>query len=186
MKEGYELLYLIPSTKSQEEVKEIQKKVEELLNKEGAEILDNSIWIQGRLAYKIKKVENAYYVLCYFKTKRKNAPEIKRKVMLMTDILRSMMLRHDDIVLAMEQFKKSGEKREKGSGIIGEKEKDLKKPIARKPSAYVKEEKTQAKKEETKKEDEPTKQEESPEEKKASIEDLDKRLEDILGEDIDL
>ena len=101
---NYELLYLVSSGKTREQVKEIKEQVNQILEKEQANILYHDIWAQTKLAYPIKKVEQAFYVLCYFTTKTKTPIKIKKALLLLGDILRSIVVKHDDLDLQIKRF----------------------------------------------------------------------------------
>lgn len=156
---GYELLYLIPSTKTQDEVQNIIQQVNQILSKHKAKILHHDIWSRSKLAYPIKKAEHGFYVLCYFKANDAVPAKVKLGLLLISDILRNVIIKHKHLE---PQIKRFVEKQE---------------PIKRTYSvdAQVKKEEKAPKRVEIKQIN-----------PKTSIKELDKKLEDILGDEIEL
>jgi ribosomal protein S6 len=64
--QGYELLYIVSSTKNDEEVKNVMSAVGEILAKFSAVILHHGPWNKRALEYKIRGVEHGTYILAYF------------------------------------------------------------------------------------------------------------------------
>ena len=208
MTPGYELLYLITSTKSQEEVNQIIEAVNQLLAKEKAEVLRHKVWSQRQLAYPIKKVEHAFFVLCYFKADGEVLGKVNRSVLLQSDVLRHVIVQHKDIDAEIQMFtaprppketrtRKVKETVQVKPGVVRPADEAVEKEDKKLPKAVSlaleqakAEEKDQPKEEirtdsssaegEKGAEDKPTKP------KKSSLVDLDKKLEDILGGDIEL
>jgi len=186
---NYELLYLISSNKSKEEIKNIINKVEEILNKYQIEIANHGIWSRRQLAYKIKGVEHGFYILALFKTEPKNIQKIKQDLLIKKDILRYIIVKHNNLKQQTKVFVEKQEIPERGNTAKKEKTKLPKTESI--PQVTVSEEiKTQDKKEsksETPKTDETEKKKEKkPEPEKSSLEDLDKKLEDIIDGEIEL
>jgi len=185
---GYELLYLVSSTKNQEEIEQIKKEVENVLISQDAEIVHHNAWSQRKLTYPVKRIENAFYILCYFTAKTDSLAKIKKELQLSKNIVRSVIVQHKDAKIAHQTFKKRLEaKDQKRTADLRGEEKGRKQPktappIA-KPASIVR------KPEPVKPKEVPAKSKEKERtapEKKATLEDLDKKLEDILGEDIEL
>lgn len=172
---GYELLYLISSTKTQEEVQNIIQQVNQILSKHKANVLYHDIWSRSKLAYKIKKAEHCFYVLCYFEANDAVPAKVKQGLLLISDILRNVIIKHKHLE---PQIKRFVEKQEPLKRTYG---KALKpKPVVvfhgldAPVIPVIKEEKF------------PEQTEIKQIDHKTSIKELDKKLEDILGEEIEL
>ncbi|MEK9165495.1 MAG: 30S ribosomal protein S6 [Patescibacteria group bacterium] len=168
---GYELLYLIPLTKTQEEVQNIIRQVNQILLKHKANILYNDIWSRSKLSYSIKKAEHSFYVLCYFEANDAVPAKVKQDLLLISDILRNVIIKHKHLE---PQIKRFVEKQEPIKRIYGKSVKP--KPVVLNDlnAPAIKEEKT------------PELAEIKQADHEASIKELDKKLEDILGEEIEL
>jgi len=174
---GYELLYLIPSTKTQEEAQNIIQQVNQILSKHKAKVLHHDIWSRSKLAYPIKKAEHCFYVLCYFEADDSVPAKVKQGLLLISDILRNVIIKHKHLE---PQIKRFVEKQEPIKRTYGKAGKAIKpKPVVfhgldAPAPAIVKEEKS------------PERAEIKQIDKETSIKELDKKLEDILGEEIEL
>lgn len=101
---GYELLYLVPSTKSAEEIKKIKNEVAQILEKAGAKVLEHEVWSSRKLAYAIKRIEHATYILAFFTIDTSATETIKKTLLLSSDIVRSMVISHTDVDVALKAF----------------------------------------------------------------------------------
>ena len=103
-KSGYELLYIVSSTKNDNEVKEIVSAVSEILAKGNAEVLRHEPWSKRRLEYKIRAIEHGTYILAYFTANEGVQDEIINALKLTPHLVRSIILKHNDIAAAMKAF----------------------------------------------------------------------------------
>ena len=182
----YELIYLIPSVITEEHVLDAQKAVEDILMKEKAEVIHHKILVRRKLAYKIRKVDHAYYIVLYFKGDTESIPHIVRGVFLIQDVIRSRVLLCDNFEEQKEYFIDGKRKDEPPKEEAATKVEAIKsspeslpvmrpfKPVLRPAQSAQSVDQSDAKDEAEKKET-----------KKPSLEELDKKLESILEGEID-
>ncbi len=84
----YEILYIVSNEFSEDEVVEMDKKVQKIVEDNKAKILKKESLGKKRLAYKIKKFDYGYYNFIIFETERENVIKIDRLVRQMREILR--------------------------------------------------------------------------------------------------
>jgi small subunit ribosomal protein S6 len=89
----YELLYLISNKYSEDEVKPIKTKVEQLITGNGGKITYQEDWGKKRLAYKIEQFGYGYYELVEFDLPGINLEKITNTLRLSKDILRSQVVK---------------------------------------------------------------------------------------------
>lgn len=91
----YEGMFLVDAGKSDFEA--AAKPIRNILDRSQAEILSIKPWDEKRLAYQIRGRRRALYVLTYFKVDPASASDIERHCDLSEEILRVLILRHDDL-----------------------------------------------------------------------------------------
>jgi len=91
----YELLYIISNEFSEDEVKPIAEKVNNLIKEGQGEIVRAESWGKKRLAYQIKKFNYGYYNLVEFNLPGANLAKLERSIRLANDILRHQIVRKD-------------------------------------------------------------------------------------------
>lgn len=172
---GYELLYLIPSTKTQEEVQNIIRQVNQILSKHKANVLYHDIWIRSKLAYKIKKAEHCFYVLCYFEANDAVPAKVKQGILLISDILRNVIIKHKHLEPQIKRFVEKQEPLKRTYGGKSIKPKPVVLHSLDAPAIPVIKEEKFSEQAQIKQID-----------REISIKELDKKLEDILGQEIEL
>ncbi|MDD5567096.1 MAG: 30S ribosomal protein S6 [Patescibacteria group bacterium] len=93
MNQPYELLYLIPSQVTEDELPEITDKVAEVIQKQGGIIKYNALWGKRRLNYQIKRNRQAYYWLVRYEAAATANPKIMRELSLISKIIRFLITR---------------------------------------------------------------------------------------------
>lgn len=101
---GYELLYIVSSTKNDDELKEVMIAVSEVLAKSGAVFLSHEPWSKRRLAYKIGGIEHGAYILAYFTADESALGGIVTALKHTAHVARSIILKHNDINAARSAF----------------------------------------------------------------------------------
>lgn len=96
MNTRYELLYIIPTTFTDEEVGGVETKINALLTKLGATIESTKRLGKFRLAYPIKKQRHGHYVMVIFTAERTTLAKIEENLRIATDILRHLTLQADE------------------------------------------------------------------------------------------
>lgn len=150
----YELLYIVPTRFTEDELTPIKQKVRESIEQEGGKIfLDDSLG-KKKLAYPIKKFHQGYYLLNHFELNGANLESLEKKLRLTDEIIRHIVVKYEPkTAMKIEKIKE---------GIS-----DI--PKFREPEDMPK------KKEEPK--------EIKPEAEKIKLEELDKKLDEILKTD---
>ena len=93
-KRSYELMILIHPNTTQKEKDEIIEKYENLIQQEG-ELISKNIWGERELAYPIKKLNNAFYVIFNFLNYPENAEKLKQILRNDEKIIRFLLVRMD-------------------------------------------------------------------------------------------
>lgn len=90
MKE-YELLYIVPSQYTDEEIGGIQSTIATLVEGFEGKVLRNENLGKIKLAYPIKKVNHGTYILVHFNVEGAKMAELDRKLRLTDEVLRHMI-----------------------------------------------------------------------------------------------
>lgn len=150
-KEFYELAFFLKPHLQEEEVNLVIKGIEDLINKQGGEIIYSEPPLLKSLAYPIKKLTEGYFSFIQFKYFKEKINELKNQIDDNSNFLRYLLIRlnpEEDVIYLPEAQKKP-------STFQKPKEKERKKKIS--PKEKV-----------------------SSEEKEISLEELEKKLEEIL------
>lgn len=91
MKE-YELLYIVGTQFTDQEITNIQSKIDEMLTQVGAKVLKTQNLGKIKLAYPIKKIRHGSYVLSYFDAEPSVIVDLNRRLSLAEEILRHTLL----------------------------------------------------------------------------------------------
>ncbi|MCV3545083.1 30S ribosomal protein S6 [Campylobacter lari] len=92
----YEVLFILKSTLTEEEVSAKLEFVKEVLTKNGAEI--ESVVPMGtrKLAYKIKKYERGTYFVIYFKAPTNLIAELERVLRITEEVIRFLIVKYEN------------------------------------------------------------------------------------------
>lgn len=91
MKE-YELLYIVGTQFTDQEIAGIQSKIDDLLTQAGAKVLKTQNLGKIKLAYPIKKIRHGSYVLSYFDAEPSVITDINRRLGLADEVMRHTLL----------------------------------------------------------------------------------------------
>lgn len=103
----YELTYVISGVVQQNQVDDIVRKVNHLIESNGGDVLEVDEWGNQRLAYEIDRKRSGYYVNMYFKAPGSLIQRLERELQINDDVLRYLTLRMD------AKMKRHYEKRKK-------------------------------------------------------------------------
>ncbi len=92
----YELLYIIPSTLTDDEVGGVETKVAAVLTKFGAQIESTKRLGKFRFAYPIDRQRHGHYVLVLFVSEASALAKIEENLRITADVLRHLVLRADE------------------------------------------------------------------------------------------
>lgn len=91
----YELTYIINPVISDDQTKSIVRKVNKYVEENGGSVLEVDEWGNQRLAYRIDKKRNGYYVNMYFKSPGDLTEGLERHLRLEDNVLRWLTLKMD-------------------------------------------------------------------------------------------
>ncbi len=163
MVQHYELLYIIPGTKAEDEVPAMTTAIHELLKNSGATIVKNDFWGKRKLAYEIDHIRFGYYDAIDFDMESTALSPLEQALRLNATVLRSQITKRK--VLSAEQQAAASQLRER---IAAKRETAKEKEVV----AMMKDEPAPS----TPAADEPTK---APVETKQ----LDEKIDELLGSD---
>lgn len=92
----YELLYIIPTSFTEEEAGTIEQKVAALIAKYGGTLEDAKRLGKIKFAYEIKNQRHGFYVLVHFTADRASLAKIDENLRITPEVLRHMVLRADE------------------------------------------------------------------------------------------
>ncbi len=103
----YELTYVISGVVKQNQVDDIVRKVNHLIESNDGDVLEVDEWGNQRLAYEIDRKRSGYYVNMYFQAPGELIQRLERELDINDDVLRYLTLRMD------AKMKRHYEKRKK-------------------------------------------------------------------------
>ena len=89
---GYELLYIVGTQFTDQEIVDIQGKINTLLEEAGAKVFKSENLGKIKLAYPIKKIRHGSYVLAYFDAQTSVLADLNRRLVLHDEVLRHTLL----------------------------------------------------------------------------------------------
>ena len=107
MQQHYDVLYIIPGTKAEDEVPALVEKVHELLKANGATIVKQDFWGKRKLAYEIDHIRYGYYDAVEFDMDSTTLNILEQALRLSPIVLRSQITRRK--VLTPEQIAANAE-----------------------------------------------------------------------------
>ncbi len=120
---NYETLYVLKPTLTDEETAGNIAKIEEILVREGAEILATNKMGMRRLAYPVVKNERGVYVIVYFKSAGSIINELERNLKFNEEVIKFLTVKYSN-KKEIAQFEK----------LVASASKSVKKePVAEKP-----------------------------------------------------
>lgn len=91
----YELTYVISGVVKQNQVDDIVRKVNHLIESNGGDVLEVDEWGNQRLAYEIDRKRSGYYVNMYFRAPGSLIQRLEHELDINDDVLRYLTLRMD-------------------------------------------------------------------------------------------
>ncbi|GIV14815.1 MAG: hypothetical protein KatS3mg022_0250 [Armatimonadota bacterium] len=91
----YEAMYLVHPSVDDERLAEIIARYNQVVESAGGVIEHSSKWDRRRLAYPINKVQEATYVLMYFRADPQVPAELDRLFRISDEVIRHLIIRHD-------------------------------------------------------------------------------------------
>lgn len=116
----YECVFIARNDITQQQVETIAEQVATLIAEGGGEVKKREYWGLRGLAYKVKKNRKAHYMLLGIDAPGTALPEVERQLGLNEDVLRSLMIRVEEIDEAPSAvLAKRGDDRERDRGFRG-------------------------------------------------------------------
>ena len=91
----YEAMYLVHPSVDDERLAEIIARYNQVVESAGGVIEHSGKWDRRRLAYPINKVQEATYVLMYFRADPQVPAELDRLFRISDEVIRHLIIRHD-------------------------------------------------------------------------------------------
>ena len=95
---SYELLYIIPAKFTEKEIEPIIEKANDLIKKQGGEIISGENLGKKKLAYPIKQTFRGYYISNRFNLEPLKLIELNKNLKLNPDILRFLITKYEEQV----------------------------------------------------------------------------------------
>ncbi len=92
---GYELMYILEPTLDEEATKALVGQIEEFIGNQGATVEATDAWGKRRLAYRIGKHHEGYYVLSRLQAEAESVSELERRLRVTAGVLRFLTVRVD-------------------------------------------------------------------------------------------
>ena len=99
----YELMYIIGSHISDDQIPQVTEEVKKLIQADGGTIGKHEELGKRKLAYPIKKTRNGYYVVVNFSADPERVNSIEHKVRTSQSIIRHLILNLDEALVRMEK-----------------------------------------------------------------------------------
>ena len=91
----YEAMYLVHPSVDDDRLSEIIQRYNQVVESGGGVIERSGKWDRRRLAYPINKVQEATYVLMYFRAAPQVPAELDRLFRISDEVIRHLIIRHD-------------------------------------------------------------------------------------------
>lgn len=91
----YEAMYLVHPSVGDERLAEIIARYNQVVESAGGVVEHSGKWDRRRLAYPISKVQEATYVLMYFRATPQVPAELERLFRISDEVIRYLIVRHD-------------------------------------------------------------------------------------------
>lgn len=111
MQQHYELLYILPGTKAEDEVPTLTAQIHELLKSHGVSIVKQDFWGKRKLAYEIDHIRYGYYDAINFDLETTKLSALEQALRLNPNVLRSQITKRK--VLSPEQQAAAAQLRER-------------------------------------------------------------------------
>ncbi len=91
MSKSYELLYLVPSQITEDELSGITEKVKKIVEQGGGQITKNELWGKRKLTYPIQQARQAYYWLMQYTAEGDTNKKVTKELKLIPTIVRFLI-----------------------------------------------------------------------------------------------
>src|SRR5262245_48314289 len=107
----YEELFIIKPDATEEEIDQIVEQMSGVITHAGGTIDKTEKWGKKRLAYRVEKHREGYYVLIQFTSSPETVKELERRLRVTDAVIKFLTVRIDETLKRLEKRKKHREKR---------------------------------------------------------------------------
>lgn len=180
--QNYELLVIVSSKISEEEIPFVRDKVFELIKKNEGSVVRDSNLGKKKLAYPIKNQRYGFYVQVDFDMPGANLRKMEKELAIMDEVTRHIVTVRDVLAIARAEKRAKEAKERRIEKPQGELTPEPVAPIVEEPITPVAPKPSFADPKPAV--EEKTEKPSKPEQKKVSLEELDEKLDQILDDDI--
>jgi len=121
-------LYIVHPDTSEEDVESLARQLETMVTDDGGEVVKAEIWGKRRLAYKVGKCGEGYYVLLRFKGGAALVQRMESHFRLTEPIIRHLMLHFDEHTLRLEEQQRLRKEAEIRNSVAGRPRRRVERP----------------------------------------------------------
>jgi len=107
----YEELFIVKPDAAEEEIEQVVEQVRQVITSQGGAIDKLEKWGIRKLAYRVQKQHEGFYVLVQFSSSPETVKEIERRLRVSDLVLKFITVRIDEKLKRIEKRKKKREKR---------------------------------------------------------------------------
>ncbi len=111
MKRVYEELFIVRPTATEEEIDPLVEQVSSYITGKGGSIEKTEKWGVRKLAYRVEKQNEGYYILLQFTAGPETVKEVERRLRVSDLVMKFITVRIDQKMKKVEKRKKAREKR---------------------------------------------------------------------------
>jgi small subunit ribosomal protein S6 len=107
----YESLFIVKPDATEEEIDHLVEQMSKHISTAGATVDKVEKWGKRRLAYRVEKQREGYYVLLQFTSDSQTVREFERRLRVQDQVMKFITVRIDETLKRLEKRKKEREKR---------------------------------------------------------------------------
>jgi small subunit ribosomal protein S6 len=107
----YENLFIVKPDATEEEIDHLVEQMTKNLSNAGGKVDKVEKWGKRRLAYRVEKQREGYYVLMQFTSDSQTVREFERRLRVQDQVMKFLTVRIDETLKRLEKRKKDREKR---------------------------------------------------------------------------
>lgn len=107
----YEELFIVKPDAAEEEVDQVVEQIRQAITSQGGTVDKVDKWGVRKLAYRVQKHHEGYYVLLQFSAQPQTVKEVERRLRVLDAVLKFLTVRIDEKLKRVEKRKKRREKR---------------------------------------------------------------------------
>src|SRR5579871_322292 len=107
----YEELFIVRPDMPEEEIDQLIEQLTTLIAGQGGNVDKSDKWGVRKLAYRVQKRSEGFYVLLQFKAQPETVKELERRLRVSDEVLKFLTVRIDEKLKKIEKRKKAREKR---------------------------------------------------------------------------